>query len=45
MTWAASWMYQATGQARYLNDAITFYVQHSQVRVRLDNKRCPPMSR
>ncbi len=33
MTWAASWMYQATGQATYLSDAITFYVQHSQVRV------------
>ena len=33
MTWAASWMYQATGQATYLNDAITFYVQHSQVRL------------
>lgn len=32
MTWAATWMYQATKQATYLNDAISYYVLHSQVR-------------
>lgn len=43
MTWAASWMYQATGQATYLSDAITFYVQHSQVRVDIRRKSfCVP---
>jgi Glycosyl hydrolase family 9 len=31
MTWAATWMYQATRQATYLNDAIQYYVLHSQV--------------
>ena len=31
MTWAATWMYQATKQPTYLNDAIQFYVLHSQV--------------
>jgi Glycosyl hydrolase family 9 len=31
MTWAATWMYQATKQPTYLNDAISYYVLHSQV--------------
>lgn len=31
MAWAAAWMYKATKTASYLNDASTFYFQHSQV--------------
>lgn len=28
LLWAAAWMYKATGDGAYLNDATTFYVAH-----------------
>lgn len=30
MAWAASWLFQATGQQTYLQDAMSYYVLHSQ---------------
>ncbi len=31
LMWAATWMYQATRQPAYLTDAISFYIEHTQV--------------
>lgn len=41
MTWAATWMYQATKQPTYLKDAISYYVLHSQVRLPERSCRTP----
>lgn len=32
MMWAATWLYDATRQPSYLNDAINYYVDHTQVK-------------